>query len=323
MKQKYKILFSLFITIILVGFLLSQIGVKDFIRILDKINLTWFLFAFAFFILANFFRARRFKPLLKNQFNLFSLFNIVCIYDFFLNILPFRSGEFSYLYLINKSGRVKIGQNLSSLIVARFFDFWVISLFYFVSLYSVFKIKTQFFWQAFLYLAILFFLFLTLSLLVFFAHEKLNRLGEIILRKTFLKRFKISIFLQEKIRETLNAIQDLKSKELLLALVFNSLLIWLFFYFSSFFLVRALGLNLSFSQTIFVFSLPLFLSTVFVQGMAGFGTLEGSWTAGFIILGISKELAIASSFAIHGIILFYLIILAVFGFINLKRNFFA
>jgi len=84
--------------------------------------------------------------------------------------------------------------------------------------------------------------------------------------------------------------------------------------------IRGIGLNVSFLQTVFISSLPLFLTTFFIQGIGGFGTVEGGLAVGFIIIGFSKETAISGSFLIHSAILTCLSLLALIVFINSRKK---
>jgi uncharacterized membrane protein YbhN (UPF0104 family) len=49
------------------------------------------------------------------------------------------------------------------------------------------------------------------------------------------------------------------------------------------------------------------------QGIGGFGTMEGGWTIGFMLFGMSKDLAIISGFGVHIITIFYFLVLGVIG----------
>lgn len=321
MTKKQKILFALLLTGILVIFLLRQINItQDFSGVFKEIRAEELIAAFSLYFLAYFFQALRFRLFLMNRFNLFSLFNIVCLHNFFNNILPLRTGEFSYLYLIEKSEKVRTGENIASLILARFLDFFAISLFFFISIILLLSAETQFFQQLFLCWVLFLIPFAVLFVLILFYPIKVSRFAEIFFSKTVFQKFKIFNFIQQKIKEILGAIQNLKSRKLFFFSTITSLAIWLSLYLTSFLLIRGLGLNLNFWQIIFVSSFPLFSLILPIQGIAGFGNIEGSWTLGFMILGIPKVLAVSSGFILHFIILIYTFILAFLGYVLFKRK---
>jgi len=60
------------------------------------------------------------------------LFKIVCVHNMMNNLLPARTGEVSYIYLINKVHERDISEGIATLVVARVFDFIVISGIFFV-----------------------------------------------------------------------------------------------------------------------------------------------------------------------------------------------
>lgn len=279
-------------------------------RVLNNANLKLIAAAFPFLILANFFRACRFKVLSQKPLTSYKLFNIVCVHDFLLNVLPLRTGEFSYLYLMKRNSQMPVAEGLSSLIISRSFDFLIIFLLFLISMPLVLEGKIKFFGQISLYFSIFLVLLIAAIFSILFFRNAFYRLARKIFKKTFIQR---------KIGEFLASMQILKSAKIILFSTIASLLIWLSAFFAFFFIVQSVGFNLNFLEIIFVFSLPLLLSVLFVQGIAGLGTLEGSWAAGFAVLGIAKGTAIASSFMIHAVILFFLIILAIFGFVNLRK----
>lgn len=279
-------------------------------RVLNNANLKLIAAAFPFLILANFFRACRFNMLSQKPLASHRLFNIVCVHDFLLNVLPLRTGEFSYLYLMKRNSQMPVTEGLSSLIISRFFDFLIISLLFLISMSMVLVREIKFFEQISLYFSIFLVLLTAAIFSILFFRNALYGLAGKIFKKTFIQR---------KIGEFLISMQILKSAKIILFSATASLLIWLSAFLAFFFIVQSIGFNLNFLEIIFVFSLPLLLSALFIQGIGGLGTLEASWAAGLIALGIVKETAVASSFVIHAVVLFFLLILAIFGFLNLRK----
>jgi len=62
------------------------------------------------------------------------------------------------------------------------------------------------------------------------------------------------------------------------------------------------------------------ISILPIQGIGGFGTLEGSWAISFMAMGVTKEAAISSGFVMHIISIIYLAILFIIGFTGLNKK---
>jgi uncharacterized membrane protein YbhN (UPF0104 family) len=69
---------------------------------------------------------------------------------------------------------------------------------------------------------------------------------------------------------------------------------WMFYAF-----LRAFGTSISFFNVIFGSSVALFINALPVSGLGNWGILEAGWAAGFILVGLSKEKAIATGFGVH------------------------
>jgi len=314
MAKYQKIIISILLAVILVILLLIPININDLVRVIKKIDFTWLVLAFLSYILLYIFRALRFKLLLDNKIKSWRIFDIVCLHNLLINILPLRSGELSYLYLIKKTGQIKTGQNISSLIVARFFDFLAIIILIFISLCFVCQSISQRILINILLVGLFIFLFLIiLSFLVLFKTAMIKKPADYLIERTFLKKLKIMKFIRQKTDEVLEAIQALKSKKIFSFLFLGSLSIWLLFYLVDFLLLKGLGLNMGFWSVVFATSFVILMAISPIQGIAGFGTAETGWVIGLVILGFPKETAIVSGFALHLLGLFLAIIMGMWG----------
>ena len=128
-----KAILSIIITVVLVWFLLSQVEVQEIVTSLKDVPPHLVLIGFFFYALSYLFRALRFRVLLQKAIGLGTLFNIVAVHTMWTNLLPFRTGELSYLYLLKKKGGV--GSYLTgvpSLVLARVFDLVAISVLFII-----------------------------------------------------------------------------------------------------------------------------------------------------------------------------------------------
>lgn len=280
------ILSALAITIVLVFFLLSQIRIYDFIIILSKINLFYLFLAFIPYVCAYFLRALRFYILLNREISVKDLFSIVCLHTFMNNILPARTGELTYIYLLKLRNR-RISEGIATLAFARFFDFISISLLFIISSFFVGLLKE------FMMLICVTFLIITCISCFTFMSKK---------------------YLPRKIEEIIDNFMHVRKSGKLKQLMVVSILVWISLYSAVYFIVISINLNLTFFEVLFASTFAIITTILPIQGIGGFGTTEGGWCIGFIAIGLTKDVAISTGFVFHIIILAYSVILGFYSF---------
>ena len=288
------ILAALAITIVLVFFLLSQIRICDFIIILSKINLLYLFLAFIPYVCAYFLRALRFYILLNREISVKDLFSIVCLHTFMNNILPARTGELTYIYLLKLRNK-RISEGIATLAFARFFDFISISLLFIISSFFVGLFK-----EFMMLICVTFLIITSISCFTFMS-------------KKFMKK-RILNYLPRKIDEIIDNFMHVRKSGKLKQLMAVSILVWISLYSAVYFIVISINLNLTFFEVLFASSFAIITTILPIQGIGGFGTTEGGWCIGFIAIGLTKDAAISTGFAFHIIILAYSAILGFYSF---------
>ena len=317
MAYKKRII-AVLISIIILFLLFRIVDIGDIIDGLRKISFTTILLAAFFYTLSYVFRATRFKSLNKKKINLSSLFIVVCLHNFYNNLLPARTGEFSYIYLMKKRN-IPIGQGAGSLIIARLLDLLFI-LIIILGMLFIIRESSSYLIQG----AILIILLVSVISLPFLV----IRFQKGLIRK--LKLFLSWISLNEqgakniisKFEEMIDSLVIIKSKGVLLKSGISTLLIvasqYLFFYF----ILLGLGINLNFTKIILAVAIVLIVNTFPIQGVAGFGTYEGSLALSLMYLGISRELSVTAGFVIHLVQIVFFVALGIVGFLlsHMQRN---
>ena len=132
MKKVVTKLASIILTVILVAILLSQINPRTITTALTSINPIYIIIGFFFYLGSYIFRALRFYILLNKQIRVKSLFTIVCVHNMMNNILPVRTGELAYIYMLKKLHTKPTSEGFATLMVARVFDLITVSLLFLV-----------------------------------------------------------------------------------------------------------------------------------------------------------------------------------------------
>ena len=309
------------ITAVLLAILLSQIQIADIIVTLASIDPLYLVAGFILYTCSYFFRALRFHILLNKEVRLRDLFNIVCVHNMVNNILPARTGELSYIYLLKKLHNKKTGEGIATLFVARVFDFISISLLFLVSAFMMHELPKMIIKSVWVIALFLGLIAIFLIALLFFGKSFLN------LVKIFFERFNwdkkhFADYLLRKGEETVESFEKIKisGKIIIIALILNSFGIWLLLYSLNYILVRAMDINLSYFEVVFASTFAVFTTILPIQGIGGFGTLESGWTVGFIAVGVTKEVAISSGFGFHIILWLYFVILGCWGLFRMGRG---
>jgi len=112
---------------VIIWFLLSKIDLREVPRTIAEVPLWSLAIAFLLYAASIFLKTVRFKVILRTDVSLRRLFPIISLYAFFTNILPMRTGELSYVYLLKKQMRTPGAKSFASLVVGGVAD--VIALF--------------------------------------------------------------------------------------------------------------------------------------------------------------------------------------------------
>lgn len=310
--------FAVLVTLILLWFLLQQIQMQDIMQVLSHVQLFFVLLAFLSYAVCYLFRAVRFRILLQQKLSLKALFGIVSLHNLFTSLLPFRTGELSYLYLTKRRG-IPLPEGIASLLMARLFDFLTVSLVFFVSMPFLIEIPLAL--QRVLWMVGLFLLFVVIfiTFLLWLGEPFLNFLKSIFFALQ-LHRIKLLNLFMKKLKEGILATEQLRSRKQLSNVFGTSLLIWIFQYFTYYSLIVAMGLPVSLLMVIVATSFISLASAIPLQGIAGFGVNETVWSIPYILLGLEQTLAISSGFVQHIIILVFYTILGLVGFMMTREK---
>ena len=319
MKGKaIKIILGVLITLFLVYFFMTQISVKDILELFKRISLSLFMLGFILYALSYLVRAFRFKILLNSKLRLKQLFHIVALHTAMNNILPARTGELSYIYLITKQD-IKGAKAASSLIISRIFDSITIILIFLTSIFFLENVPKVISSSLSIVYTMLFIILLLFFVLIFFGDvvvklckKMYNLVGGG--KSKFVKRvFGI-------VERILDDFKLIRSRRKIVALSALSILIWLLQYSTLYVIIISSGISISVVSIIVSITLMNLSAALPIQGIGGFGTIEVSWVLGLILFGVAKEVAIPIAFFNHIIIIIYFMVLGGYSFIILNKS---
>lgn len=314
-----KKLISALVTFFLLGIILSQIRIEDLILTVQNINKMYLLLGFFLYTFSYFLRGLRFHLLLDKKISIPDLFHVVCVHNMVNSILPARSGELSYIYILKKYHAKSTGEGVATLMVARVLDFITISLLFFISSLFVNDIPETF--SSIIWLVVSFTVLLAIFLFVLlYAGEFFLRSANSVFTTLRLEKNGVVNFFLRKAIDIVNSFKNIKNSGKMIELCLISVFIWVTLYFLNYTLIKSLNIDISFFEVLLASTFVVFMSVLPVQGLGGFGTYEVGWTIGFVGIGLSKELAINSGVVVHIIGIVYYVLLGLYGYQYLCRQ---
>ncbi|AKB33543.1 hypothetical protein MSSIH_2853 [Methanosarcina siciliae HI350] len=299
--------------------LLSRVQFDEIVTTLTSINPAYIIAGFALYICSYFLRAFRFYILLHREIELKGLFNIICVHNMVNNILPARTGELSYIYLLKKVHKKTTGEGVASLMVARIFDIIALSLLFLISVLIV-KDLPEIFMNTIGTVALFMVIMLIYLIVLLYSGRSFFGITKRFFGKYNLDQRKPGNYLLKIGEETVDSLEKTNIGNGIYLLILSSILIWLLNYSMVFFLLQGMTIHIPLQNVILGATFCLLTTVLPIQGVGGFGTSETVWTLVFVPLGMSLEAAIISGFSYHIILIMYYLFIGSYGLIALKAT---
>lgn len=309
-----------FFGLIVAYLLFSRVGASHFANILEHIRPEWIATSFILYGLSMLIRAYRWQQMLiAADVALPSLFCVTSLHNLLNHLLPARTGEFSYVYLLKKKHAVAWSQGVATLIMARVIDVAAMGLFFTCAvLYYWSRIRTSAVHVAALGLFCV--PVLLVLLLAVLSGRRVMPVCEAIVAwriggETLARR--LSGFLMRLCEQ----LHDIRVSGRFKTYAGLTLLTWAV-KFAAFFAVSRNFVQppLTFGETILGTTFSELASTLPVYGVAGIGNIEGGWTLGFVLLGFSATEVIAGAFCFHFFLLCFASVFGVAGLIFVNKS---
>jgi len=307
-KKYYAFIFPIIFTSLILTFLFYSISIKEIINAFQTIPFNLILLGFIFHLSAYFFRTLTFWIFLKEErISFFNLLNAHFIHNFYMQIIPANLGELSFPVILKK--KISMAKTLSVLFLSRI-SLLILSIiiFLFCTLY-IFNIKFIFQIQKIPHILITLGTLLILIILVI-------KFKPIILKMKYFTKV-------VKIIESLRAYSvKIKEPRRLIELIGYSLFTLLALTLYYWMILKGVNIHLNLLEVFYVSTIGIAFLLLPIKSVAGFGTIEGGWVIGLMLLNISKTQAIKAGFAIHLYALANVFILFIFGMLYflLKRR---
>lgn len=318
MEKRKKEIIGIFVAVSLILILLSQIQFSKLSSTLASIHPVYLVVGFALYFSTYFLRALRFKVILGDEAKYSDLLKVLFIHNMVNQVLPARTGEISYVYLMEKR-KLPINKGISSLALARIFDLIAIALLFLVALLVLKEMNAAF--LNLMYVMTLVVAMALFSLFCLFVYkkkfiDKVQSLTEILK----MHKFDITKRALEKGEETIEDMKVIATKKVFVYSTLISLGIWFTSTVLMYMLLSQMNVMLSIWEVCLGSMVIVITSILPIHSVGGFGTTESVWAFIYIALGVSREMAIASGIGIHLILFTYLLIIGVVGMVLMKMD---
>ena len=296
-----KYLVPLLGTALIVWLLLRQIHLTDIWGLLVGVDVKWLLAGFGWYLLTNVLRAYRFGTLMgiTGIRQPLRLLPEMIALSFLNNVLPARSGELSFPYLMQRRHDTPVGNSLTYLLIVRIFDMIAVS-----TLFIIFAMVEKDSLVPTAGQAIIGVSLLLLPALLFLAFipwlgERGLRAGEWVLGRLNLAGRKGGQWALSIGQRAVNAMMQVHHVGTYGRVFCWSVLGWLatFAWFAAF--LQAIHVPVRYPLVVVGATMATLSKAIPLVTVGGLGAHEAGWALGFRLVGMPLATAIASGFVVN------------------------
>jgi hypothetical protein len=300
-------------TAAIVWLLLRQIQLTDIWQLLTQVDVKWMLAGFGWYLLTNVLRSYRFGTLMDitGIWQPLRLLPEMVALSFMNNVLPARSGELSFPYLMQRRHGTPVGDSLTYLLIARIFDLVAVSTLFVIVTWLEKSRLTQAAGQAVIGVCLLLLPVLLVLACLPWLGERGLQVGEWILGRLNLAEHRAGQRVLGIGQRAVSAMSLVHHVGMYSRVFFWSILGWMttFAWFAAF--LQAIHVPVRYPLVIGGATFATISKAIPLLTVSGFGAHEAGWTLGFSLAGMPLETAIASGFAVN-----ILTLLASFFFVS-------
>lgn len=318
-----KVLFPTSIAVVVCYFLLREISsIQQIPDTLGRAPVLALIVGFVLYSLLVWSKALRFRELLELDVPVRQLAPILALHTFWGNLLPMRSGDLSYIYLMKRREGVDETKSVASLMLASIIDLMLLLGFMVGIGWLLLSNLIGELSRTILFIAPLM-MFCALAILLFTACTAPNACIAFAsyCAKPLLHFEKRPItWLVDKCLNVIRELTHIRFDRRFSKIWGYSLLGLAIRFGFQCYLARAMGIDVSIVRLSFALAFTSIFNLLPVQSVGNFGTVEFPFAWVLMRFGTEKDLAIVAGFSLHLIILLYCIPLGIYGLIKKPRH---
>jgi uncharacterized membrane protein YbhN (UPF0104 family) len=314
-KLLLKAALGLIITGALILFLFRYIDLDQLGRMLAEMSWLYYFLGLASWVVVYLIRTFRYI-IIAPRTPYATMLSITSIHNLLLRLLPLRTGELSYAFLVRRAGTAGLGESLLGLLLLRAVDATCVVVVFSVTLAlhsGVYMADRRLGIGAAAVAALMG------GVVVCFMGQLLRlglRVARAILRGVGLTRRPGVQRALSKVDESVAAVAAIRGSATL-KIAGISFVQWLLTFGGFFVIMRAFSMPVGIAQTVLGSTAAVVTGFLPIGGIGSFGTLEAGWALGFVLVGLDRERAVASGFGVSITTFTYAAVLGLFGWIGL------
>ena len=317
-----KILIPTAIAAIVCYFLLNENSIREIPKTLGRAPIFALVIGFILYSSLVWTKALRFRKLLELDVSVWQLTPILALHTFWGNLLPMRSGDLSYIYLMKRREGVDETKSVASLMLASVIDLMLLLAF---MVGAGWMLRSNLIGQlshTILFVAPLL-MFCALAILLStacIAPDACATIAYFCAKPLWRLNIKPITWFVNKCVEVVHELTQIRFDWRFAKIWGYSFLgLGIRFGFQCY-LAREMGIDISLISMTFALAFTSIFNLLPVQSIGNFGTVEFPFAWALMRFGTPKEIAIVAGFSLHLIILFYCIPLGIYGLITKPRH---
>ena len=307
---------------IITYFLLKEIDIQQIPQTLSRVSVKALFIGFTCYCLLVLTKAARFRALLNLDSSLHQIFPILALHTFWGNILPIRTGDVSYVYLMQRRQKVAATQGIASLLVASLIDLILLIGLVIVTGWIPRSELRDTFSGTVLYLMPLLIGSGLISIVIFVsvAPNACMKLADRCARPLLcLEKRTVSWGVNKGLRVLQELTAFRSNRRFLEVWVYSLMCLAIRFGFQCY-LVVEMGVDVPITQVLFALAFTNVFNLLPVQTIGNFGTTEFPFVWLLTHFGTSVEVATVTGFSLHILILLYCLPLGLYGYFRKPRG---
>ena len=310
------------LAVIISYFLLREIDLREIPETISRLSFHAIVVGFVSYCLLVIAKTLRFRTLLGLKSSVSQIFPILAMHTFWGNILPMRTGDISYVYLMQKRQKVDATQGIASLMMASLIDLMLlIALMIFTASLLLPKLSGQFTWTVLFLLPLL--IGTVLLIVMIMACVAPNFCTSVAMKcaNPLLRLDKSAItWIVRKLLDILNQITAFRlNLQFLKVWGYSFLCLTIRFGFQCY-LVSEMGVGIPIIEVLFALAFTNGINLLPIQTVGNFGTTEFPFATFLNYFGTSMAVATVTGFSLHILILLYCLPLGVYGYLAKSKE---
>jgi len=317
-----RIVLPTILVIIISFFLLREIELNKIPETISRVSVKAITIGFICYCLLVLAKTLRFRTILRLDSRVHHVYPILALHTFWGNFLPMRTGDISYVYLMQRRQNVEVTQGIASLMIASLIDLVLLVGLMAASVMPLLDKLSSHFSRTILFLIPLLIGIGLMSVMVFActAPELCKSIAMKCARPLLRWEKRPLTWIVNNIISIVDHLTVFRLNTHLLKVWGYSLLCLIIRFGFQCYLVTEMGVDIPLIEVLFALAFTNGFNLLPIQSIANFGTTEFPFAGLLKLFGTSFDIAVATGISLHLLILLYCLPLGIFGFFNKPKE---